>query len=187
MLKGELCCSWKPNSASVIFHFYSLNFFFFNILFYSYLSETMAYLLGSLRRERERYNVFNAIGLLAVAVKQDIKPYIPKIMEVIRASLPSKDLTIRYACMLLFRIADFFFFWLGLHSSWQITEFLLPPPPRESWISNESLSPHPPSSWKNSSWILQNNKYYCLMFEEKNINFLINISTKFYAFYQKWK
>lgn len=62
----------------------------------SYLSETMAYLLGSLRRERERYNVFNAIGLLAVAVKLDIKPYIPKIMEVIRASLPSKDITTRY-------------------------------------------------------------------------------------------
>lgn len=56
----------------------------------------MTYLLGSLRRERERYNVFNAIGLLAVAVKQDIKPYIPKIMEVIRTSLPAKDLTIRY-------------------------------------------------------------------------------------------
>lgn len=55
----------------------------------------MAYLLGSLRRERERYNVFNAIGLLAVAVKLDIKPYIPKIMEVIRSSLPAKDMTTR--------------------------------------------------------------------------------------------
>ncbi len=55
----------------------------------------MTYLLGSLRRERERYNVFNAIGLLAVAVKQNIKSYIPKIMEVIRASLPAKDMTIR--------------------------------------------------------------------------------------------
>lgn len=63
---------------------------------FSYLSETMAYLLGSLRRERERYNVFNAIGLLAVAVKLDIKPYIAKIMEVIRASLPAKDMTTRY-------------------------------------------------------------------------------------------
>lgn len=62
---------------------------------FSYLSETMTYFLGSLRRERERYNVFNAIGLLAVAVKQDIKPYIPKIMEVIRSSLPAKDMTIR--------------------------------------------------------------------------------------------
>ncbi|CAL1276555.1 unnamed protein product [Larinioides sclopetarius] len=60
----------------------------------NYLSETMAYLLGCLKRDRERYNSFNAVGLLAVAVKLEIKPYIPKIMEVIRASLPSKDATI---------------------------------------------------------------------------------------------
>ncbi|GBN02820.1 Serine/threonine-protein kinase mTOR, partial [Araneus ventricosus] len=61
----------------------------------NYLSETMAYLLSCLKRDRERYNSFNAVGLLAVAVKLEIKPYIPKIMDVIRASLPSKDATIR--------------------------------------------------------------------------------------------
>ncbi|GFS99131.1 hypothetical protein TNCV_822521 [Trichonephila clavipes] len=61
----------------------------------SYLNETMSYLLGCLKRDRERYNAFNAVGLLAVAVKLDIKLYIPKIMDVIRASLPSKDATIR--------------------------------------------------------------------------------------------
>ncbi|XP_054720357.1 serine/threonine-protein kinase mTOR-like [Uloborus diversus] len=61
----------------------------------SYLQETMAYLLVCLRRDRERYNAFNAVGLLAVAVKMEIKNYIPKIMEVIRSSLPSKDMTIR--------------------------------------------------------------------------------------------
>ncbi|GIX92209.1 hypothetical protein CEXT_19071 [Caerostris extrusa] len=55
----------------------------------------MTYLLNCLKRDRERYNTFNAVGLLAVAVKLEIKPYIPKIMEVIRSSLPPKDATIR--------------------------------------------------------------------------------------------
>lgn len=73
--------------------------------FASYLNETMAYLLGSLRRERERYNVFNAVGLLAVAVKEDIKNYIPKIMEVIRSSLPGKDMTLRFV---IFNIKFFY-------------------------------------------------------------------------------
>ncbi|XP_015906953.1 serine/threonine-protein kinase mTOR [Parasteatoda tepidariorum] len=61
----------------------------------SYLNETMIHLLSCLRRERERYNAFNAVGLLAVAVKLHINPFIPKIMEVIRSSLPSKDVVIR--------------------------------------------------------------------------------------------
>uniref|UniRef100_T1ISC3 Serine/threonine-protein kinase TOR n=1 Tax=Strigamia maritima TaxID=126957 RepID=T1ISC3_STRMM len=56
-----------------------------------YLNDTMSYLLGCLRRERERFNAFTAVGLLAVAVGSDVKPYLPKIMEIIKASLPSKE------------------------------------------------------------------------------------------------
>ncbi|KAG8190056.1 hypothetical protein JTE90_023028 [Oedothorax gibbosus] len=67
----------------------------------SYLNETMVYLLACLRRDRERYYAFNAVGLLAVAVKLEIKPYIPKIMDVIRAALPSKDATIKKKMQLM--------------------------------------------------------------------------------------
>lgn len=57
----------------------------------SYLSATMGYLLGYLRgRERERPAAFISLGLLAVAVGPSIKKYLPKIMEVIKASLPTK-------------------------------------------------------------------------------------------------
>ncbi|XP_013778468.1 serine/threonine-protein kinase mTOR-like [Limulus polyphemus] len=58
---------------------------------FSYLNETMSYFLHCLRRERERYSAFIAIGLLAVAVGESIKPHIPKIMDCIRMSLPLKD------------------------------------------------------------------------------------------------
>lgn len=57
----------------------------------SYLNEAMSYLLGCLRRDRERYSAFTAIGLLSVAVGPEIKLHIPRIMDVIRNSLPSKD------------------------------------------------------------------------------------------------
>lgn len=49
----------------------------------------MSYLLASLRgREKERAQAFMAIGLVAVAVQEDIKPFLPKIMEIFRMSLP---------------------------------------------------------------------------------------------------
>ncbi|XP_027228160.1 serine/threonine-protein kinase mTOR isoform X1 [Penaeus vannamei] len=58
----------------------------------SYLSGTMTYLLGCLRgRDKERPTAFITLGLLAVAVGPAIKKYLPKIMEVIKASLPTKD------------------------------------------------------------------------------------------------
>ncbi|KAK8751728.1 hypothetical protein OTU49_009992 [Cherax quadricarinatus] len=58
----------------------------------SYLSATMSYLLGCLRgRDKERPTAFVTLGLLAVAVGSSIKKYLPKIMEVIKASLPTKD------------------------------------------------------------------------------------------------
>lgn len=51
----------------------------------------MGYLLSCLRgRERERPAAFISLGLLAVAVGPAIKKYLPKIMEVIKASLPTK-------------------------------------------------------------------------------------------------
>lgn len=51
----------------------------------------MDYLLGCLRRERERSLAFLSIGLLAVAVGEPLLPYLAKVMEVIRASLPSNS------------------------------------------------------------------------------------------------
>ena len=62
----------------------------------SYLPDTMLYLLSCLKRDRERSAAFQAIGLLAVSVQQDINPHLPRIMEVIRASLPSKDMPQKY-------------------------------------------------------------------------------------------
>lgn len=51
----------------------------------------MVYLLSTLRgKDRDRASAFITIGLIAVAVEEHIKPHLPKIMEVIRNSLPSK-------------------------------------------------------------------------------------------------
>lgn len=60
-------------------------------IYYRHLHSSINYLLATLRsREKDRSTAFTAVGLLAVAVEDDIKEYIPKIMEVIRGSLPSK-------------------------------------------------------------------------------------------------
>lgn len=57
-----------------------------------HLRECLNYLLLSLRgREKDRAAAFTTIGLIAVAVDEAIKPYLPKIMEVIKSSLPSRD------------------------------------------------------------------------------------------------
>ncbi|XP_064459506.1 serine/threonine-protein kinase mTOR-like [Ornithodoros turicata] len=53
----------------------------------AYLPEAMSYLLGCLRRERSM--AFLSIGLLAVAVGDHMQQYLPRIMEVVSASLPS--------------------------------------------------------------------------------------------------
>jgi len=48
----------------------------------------MMCLLTSLRsREKEREKAFVAVGLVAVAVKKDIQPYLSRIMEVVKVSL----------------------------------------------------------------------------------------------------
>ncbi len=58
----------------------------------SFLDETLTYLLGSLKNDRVRSAAFQAIGLISVSVQADIGRHLPRIMEVIRAALPSKDL-----------------------------------------------------------------------------------------------
>lgn len=51
----------------------------------------MSYLLGCLKKEKERTAAFQALGLLVVAVRTEIQPYLPKILEIIKAALPLKD------------------------------------------------------------------------------------------------
>lgn len=56
-----------------------------------YLSDTMGYLLACLKKEKERTAAFQALGLLVVAVRTEIQPYLTKILEIIKAALPPKD------------------------------------------------------------------------------------------------
>jgi len=51
----------------------------------------MGYLLGCLKKEKERTAAFQALGLLVVAVRTEIQPYLSKILEIIKAALPPKD------------------------------------------------------------------------------------------------
>ena len=63
---------------------------------FSYLDDTLTHLLNCLKRERERPSAFQAIGLIAVSAQADINRDLPRIMDVIRASLPSKELPQKY-------------------------------------------------------------------------------------------
>ncbi|XP_048250308.1 serine/threonine-protein kinase mTOR-like isoform X1 [Haliotis rufescens] len=65
----------------------------FNSQFFSktYLQDTINFLLGTLKRERDRTQAFQAVGLLAISVQGEISQHLSRIMEVIRASLPPKD------------------------------------------------------------------------------------------------
>lgn len=48
----------------------------------------MVYLLSTLKgKDRERGAAFIATGLISIAAEENIKPHLPKIMELIRASL----------------------------------------------------------------------------------------------------
>ncbi len=58
-----------------------------------YLQETMGHLLGCLKKEKERTTAYQALGLLVVAVRAEIQPYLSKILEIIKAALPLKDFT----------------------------------------------------------------------------------------------
>lgn len=57
-----------------------------------YLSGTMHYLLSCIRsREKDRNMAFTTLGLLAAAIEDDIKIYIPRTMDVIKQALPVRD------------------------------------------------------------------------------------------------
>lgn len=57
-----------------------------------YVSGTMSYLLSSIRsREKDRNMAFITLGLLAAAIENDIKIYIPRTMDVIKQALPVRD------------------------------------------------------------------------------------------------
>lgn len=57
-----------------------------------YLSVTMHHLLTSVRgREKDKNMAFTTLGLMAVAIEQDLKNYIPRIMDVIKSALPVRD------------------------------------------------------------------------------------------------
>lgn len=56
------------------------------------LNSTVAYLLMIVKgKEKERNLAFVALGFIAIAVEQDINKSVPKIMDAIKAALPSKD------------------------------------------------------------------------------------------------
>ncbi len=93
--KGKICFARHTHIlqrivASEKYDFHRIEGFYFLC---SYLDETLSHLLNCLKRERERPLAFQAIGLIAVSVQADINRDLPRIMDVIRASLPSKELT----------------------------------------------------------------------------------------------
>ncbi|KAK7093536.1 serine/threonine-protein kinase mTOR-like isoform X2 [Littorina saxatilis] len=57
----------------------------------AYLGETINFLLASLKRERDRTQAFQAIGYLAISIQGEMFRHLPRVMEIIRASLPPKD------------------------------------------------------------------------------------------------
>lgn len=71
----------------------------------------MVYLLSTLRgKDRDRASAFVTIGLIAVAVEENIKQYLPKIMEFIRVSLPAK---VTSNFIIIFYIFNSFFYYLN--------------------------------------------------------------------------
>lgn len=60
-----------------------------------YLNSTMNFLLHSLRTNKERNMAFTTMGLMAAAIKYDIKSYMPTIMALVKQMLPIKDSQIK--------------------------------------------------------------------------------------------
>lgn len=57
-----------------------------------YLNTTINHLLSILRgREKDRNMAFTTLGLIAAAIEDDIRVYIPRIMDVIKNALPGRD------------------------------------------------------------------------------------------------
>lgn len=58
----------------------------------NYLKTTVNFLLTTLKgKEKDRNMAFVTLGFLAVAVENDIKKYLPSIVEIIKSTLPPKD------------------------------------------------------------------------------------------------
>lgn len=47
--------------------------------------------MGCLKKEKERAAAFQALGLLVVAVRVEINPFLQKILEILKGALPPKD------------------------------------------------------------------------------------------------
>lgn len=57
-----------------------------------HLSATITYLLNTLRgKEKDRNHAFVTLGYIAVAVNDEMEPYLPTIFEIIKSALPPKD------------------------------------------------------------------------------------------------
>ncbi|KXJ19820.1 Serine/threonine-protein kinase mTOR [Exaiptasia diaphana] len=54
--------------------------------------DVIPYLIGALKRDRERSSAFKAVSLVAIAVKNNIEPHCKIILEQVKAFLPIKDL-----------------------------------------------------------------------------------------------
>lgn len=64
-----------------------------NLFVRNHLSSTLNYLLTTLRgKEKERNTAFVTLGYIAVAVEDEIEPYLSRIFEIIKATLPSKEI-----------------------------------------------------------------------------------------------
>ncbi|KAL7026943.1 hypothetical protein ACKWTF_005245 [Chironomus riparius] len=62
----------------------------------NHLARIFNYLLMTLnRKEKDRNIAFITLGFIAVAVDKSIEPYIAKIMEVVKSSLPQKDTPVK--------------------------------------------------------------------------------------------
>lgn len=62
----------------------------------AYLKSTINYLLNTLKgKEKDRNMAFATLGYIALAVENDIKKYLPSIIDVIKSALPAKDASIK--------------------------------------------------------------------------------------------
>lgn len=64
-----------------------------DLFVHTHLSSTINYLLTTLRgKEKDRNTAFVTLGYIAVAVEDEIQPYLPRIFEIVKATLPHKDI-----------------------------------------------------------------------------------------------
>lgn len=59
----------------------------------NHLSSTVNYLLTTLRgKEKDRNNAFVTLGYIGVAVEEEIETYLPRIFDIVKSTLPVKDI-----------------------------------------------------------------------------------------------